>query len=700
MLSKETESKIVNILKTIASGETSVEVNRRLLSDNLDFDPYQIFSNLIQKGKEYITPVDIQNYFNTKQVFISYTEAKLLILFYDQNYDGVLTYTEFLKFIQSKNSEKKNVVNSPTKEMNNDIDYYLNKLFQKEVDLIREIIELLYDLRIKNDFDCHEIYHAIKNVNKITEDSIGDFFEKNDTSFLNDDLIAIMKRLDINKDGIIDLCELHAFFGFPNCTFCCSCTPCPKCTICCCKECLPDIPCYLHKCVHHQDHSPLETKTLCKSPLREQNINVSDFLCPKYNENINVSNTLYSKYNEKTNASDILCSKYNKKINVSDTLCSKYNKNINVSDILCSKYNENENFNNISNCSYKFNTLRSNNKYADLDFNKENNNKYDSICNNNLRNIPDIKNSFVLESKNTELKNDYNSPCKRYSSPKKYFINSQSDFGSTLYSTSPMNDNFSQSILSKGKKTLNDNDMSKTFFGSFSNSFKNLNKNEFEEEQFKEYLKTLMATEKEIEKAKKELSLCNNFNYEDCFKIFDIDGTCYITYDNFKQGLKYIGLETNDDEIQLLFNKFDYQKCGGFNCDNFMNVLNPHDNIYRNKFEKRLGHSYRGRGGSNLSYEAKLYFKNILKLIISQEKKLNKLKQGYLNLNNNLRNIFDLIDINGMGYFYENDLKNYLRKNGILASDKCCNVLFLKLDKNRDGKVDISEFEDEFKIIY
>ena len=141
MLSKETESKIVNILKKIASGETSVEVNRKLLSDNLDFDPYQIFTNLIQKGREYITPVDIQNYFNTKQVFISYTEAKLLILFYDQNYDGVLTYTEFLKFIQSKNSEKKNAVNTPTKEMNNDIDYYLNKLFQKEVDLIREIIK-------------------------------------------------------------------------------------------------------------------------------------------------------------------------------------------------------------------------------------------------------------------------------------------------------------------------------------------------------------------------------------------------------------------------------------------------------------------------------------------------------------------------------------------------------------------------------
>ena len=76
------------------------------------------------------------------------------------------------------------------------------------------------------------------------------------------------------------------------------------------------------------------------------------------------------------------------------------------------------------------------------------------------------------------------------------------------------------------------------------------------------------------------------------------------------------------------------------------------------------------------------------------------MKEGYLNINNDVRNIFELIDINGMRYFYENDLKKYLINNGILSNDKTCNLLFLKLDKNRDGKVDICEFEDEFKIIY
>ena len=646
MLSKETESKIVNILKTIASGETSIEVTRRLLSDNFEFDPYQIFTNLIKKGNEFITPVDIENYFNSKNIFISYTEAKLLILFYDQNYDGVLTYTEFLPLVQSKNSEKKNIVNSPIREMNIDIDYYLINLFQKEVDLIREIIKQLYDLRIKNDFDCHNIYHAIKNVNKITEDSIGDFFDKNETSFINDELIAIMKRLDINKDGIIDLCELHAFFGFPNCTFCCSCTPCPKCGICCCKECLPDIPCYLHKCIHHQSHSPLETKTLCQSPLRGKNISVSDYLCSKYrNENID--------------------------------------DNIN---------------NNISNNNYKFTNLNNKCKYYSSDLNLEDENKsnYDNINNNNyLRNFPETKKNCILENKNLELKNDYSSPHRRYSSPKKYYINSQSEVGSTLYSTSPMNDNFSPTILSKPNNSFNNNN---NIYNSYSNSFQNNNQNEFDDQQFKEYLSTLMKIENEIEKGKKELSSCYDFNYEDAFRIFDIECKCCITFDNFKEGLKYIGLELNNDELKLLFNRFDCQKCGSFNCQHFISVLSPCDSLYRNKIERRFSNSNRAR--NCLSYETKLYFKNVLKLIIEGEKKLNKLREGYSNINNSLRNLFELIDTNGIGYFYENELKNYLRKNGIYSDDKSCSLLFLKLDKNRDGKVDMREIEEEFQIIY
>ena len=635
MLSKETESKVVNILKIIASGEISIEVTRNILSDNLDFDPYQIFSNLAQKGNEFITPTDIVNYFQTKNIFISYTEAKLLILFYDQNYDGVLTFTEFLPLVQSKNIKKKNTINSPIKKINQDIDFYLIKLFQKELDLVKEIIKNLYDLRIKKDFNCHSIYHAIKNVNKITEDSIGDFFDKNHSSFINDELIAIMKRLDINKDGIIDLCELHAFFGFSNCSFCCSCTPCPSCGISCCNECLSDIPCYLHKCIHHQCHSPLETKTICNSPLK--------------NRNFSPENSISTSFRN-------------------------INNNININNLRTKK-------------NYEFNNYKKN----DVELEDEKNNKYENNLYKNkylINDGPENKKSFISEKNNIELVVDYNQK-KKYSSPKKYYINSQSDMGSTLYSSSPINNNFSSSIL-KSKKYLNYNSNSDS--NSYSNLLNYKDKNRYDEGQFKEYLKLIMKIESEIEKSKIELSLCNDFNYESAFNIFnnDCNCKCFITFDNLKEGFHALGLDIKDDEVNLFLNRFDQEKCGCINFDNFILILSPYDNLYRNKIERRMCSNY-------LSYDTKLYFKNLLKLIISGQKKLNELRQGFSNMNDSLKNIFELIDINGCGYFYENELKKYLKDNEIFTDDKSCILLFLKLDKNRDGKVDICEFEKEFQ---
>ena len=245
-----------------------------------------------------------------------------------------------------------------------------------------------------------------------------------------------MKRLDINKDGIIDLCELHAFFGFPNCNFCCSCTPCPSCGLSCSNECLPDIPCYLHKSIHHQSHSPLETKTICNSPLKNKIFSSSTSL-KNINNNINRNN-----FGLKNN--------------------------------------------------YEFNNY----KKVDEDLEDEKNNKYeDNLYKNKyLGNIiPENKKSFNLDNNNIELVTDYNLK-KKYSSPKKYYINSQSDICSTLYSSSPINNNFSPSLL-QSKKYLNYYSDNNNYSNPYSNSLNNKYKKGYEEGQFKEYLKLLMKIE-------------------------------------------------------------------------------------------------------------------------------------------------------------------------------------------------------------
>ena len=607
MLSEETESKIIKILKTIAEGENSVEINRKLLSDNSEFDSFQIFVNMAPKGKEFITPADIVEYFNNKKIFISYTEAKLLVLFYDQNYDGKLSYSEFVPLVESKDSEKKTTTKSPVNQMPLGIEHYVIKLFEKEVDFIKSLIGQLYDLRIKDDFNCHSIYHSLKNVNKITEDSIGDFFEKKLVTFMNEDLIAIIKRLDINKDGIVDLCELHAFFGFPNCTFCCSCTECPVCGICCCDECLSDIPCYLHKCVHHQNHSPLKRKTLC--------------------------------YSETNNVKDD-----EEKEEVYYSPLRKLNKDINK-DISMINFN----------------------------LNNANNSNVEANCTN----------CIICGNCEEQEKNN------KYSTPRDNYNNSNSEMGSTLQSFSPSCQNCSQNTIFR-----EGNPSSSNFNFSFS-----LKDGEYEEEQFNNYLSELMSVENDIEKGKIELFKCNDFNFEDAFAIFDIDHKCCITFEDLKYGLEKLDLYPADNEIKLLFNRFDQQRCGNIDYENFMSELQPYDCAYRNRTDNIPCNLKKAGSENNLSYDTKLYLKNLLKIMISGEYNLNILREECSGIHCSLKNIFGLIDVNGCGFFLGNDLKNYLIQNGIFRDDKRCALLFFKLDKKKDRKVDFCEIEDEFRQI-
>ena len=134
--------------------------------------------------------------------------------------------------------------------MSPSIEQALTQLFSNEVDLSKKIIGMLNDLKKRFDFNIHDLYHAVKNYNFIEENSLRNFFTRNKISFLESDIRQIMKRLDLNGDGKIDLCEFHVFLGFPDCQFCCPIEECNCCGICCCDSCLCDVPCFIHNCVH------------------------------------------------------------------------------------------------------------------------------------------------------------------------------------------------------------------------------------------------------------------------------------------------------------------------------------------------------------------------------------------------------------------------------------------------------------------
>ena len=261
-LSEDTKNLLARILLALAEGEKKVEDARKELASEDNYDIQAIFRALDSNKDNRITPKDIQKYLVDHQLEVNLIEVKLLILFYDQNHSFTLSYGEIFKIVHPGKQMPRLPKYVRDDEINVRVDSKLFSLLEQEIIMARIVLALLDEIKHKSDFDIHLAFHDLKYYACITGDSINSFLNKCGFRPTAGDVRAMVRRLDINKDDIIDFCEFHAFIGYPDCSYCCPCFPCPNCATKYCRECLQDIPCYLLGC----NHKGMDSKMRCTSP--------------------------------------------------------------------------------------------------------------------------------------------------------------------------------------------------------------------------------------------------------------------------------------------------------------------------------------------------------------------------------------------------------------------------------------------------
>ena len=90
----------------------------------------------------------------------------------------------------------------------------------------------------------------------------------------------------------------------------------------------------------------------------------------------------------------------------------------------------------------------------------------------------------------------------------------------------------------------------------------------------------------------------------------------------------------------------------------------------------------------------------MFKLLIETENEINNFRRTLGILRIKLRDIFRLVDLINRGYFTNDDLIAYIQSQNIEYEDKDLDLLFIRLDKNRNGKIDYKEIEDELQTLY
>ena len=637
MTSIETEKLLSKLLMQLAEGERTIEISRQVLSDLYDFDAYQIFKNLDIEGKNRIDCNNIIDFLKNKGVYTNVEEVKLIILFYDQDFDGVLTYPEFINLVQSEKSIHKSPGFSPADCLSYNIERSLGKLLEKEVELARIILFILKDLKCRYDFDIHNLYHSLKSWECITPDSIRCFLEKNAVSYLDSDIKSIIKRMDLNRDGRIDLGEFHVLLGYPSCNYCCPCLNCMRCGAGYCNSCFCNLPCYYHGRVHRNINSPNRN--------RREEISNNYFKTCQNNKN----NYIYELNNINNNNYEIL--KNNS---------MPHGHNLNLSEIDNNKNNINDN----------------NSIYSSP---SRNNNYKRAISNSLSIRLSPERNYGPIEVELCDKCN--NIPCICGNLSKGFELITQPHINSE--NLPPI------SILNNNNNNINNNNKNYE-------EFENLNN--FEKKQFNDFLKLLMEGEKQIEANKIDLSLKSDFNCEDAFRIFEKEGRGFITKDDLKFGFNSLGLNINDNDVNLIIKRFDLKKKNNINYQEFFDMLVPFDSEYRNIVEIRLPLSncpYKSFNAFNV--DTIIYLKKVFTSIIDFENKVNNFRKELYGISLKIKDIFQLFDLKRQGYFTFEDYILYLKQNGLLEEDLKVDLLFIRLDKNRNGNIELYELEDEIK---
>ena len=228
MLSKETEQKLVELFITISIGEEKINKLKQNILSNFNLNPIQLFFKLDINNMGYLSKSDIASFLKFSSINFMATDLDYIFYFYDKDTDNVLSFYEFLdlvisdsNYLYKKSFKKKFKHNKISKnEINGDIDINIEKsileIFLEEIDLSRQLNNLILNLKQYKDFSIQDIFYEIKSYSYITNDSLKAFFDRNEVRYNEKFIKNIFIRFD-NKEinGKISFNKFKNFFDLP-----------------------------------------------------------------------------------------------------------------------------------------------------------------------------------------------------------------------------------------------------------------------------------------------------------------------------------------------------------------------------------------------------------------------------------------------------------------------------------------------------
>ena len=637
MLSSEIENLLIKLLLTIAKKEKQVEINRQNLSKNIEFDIFQLYSYIDKEKKNCIDSLNLLQILHRNGIHPKKTEIDFLILFYDENNDKILSYNEFLNMILPNN----NLTLRKFAKRNIGLNNFENNISHE--------VEILFVKLLEREIDL------IRNVDRIINEIKGqcDF-----------DLHKVYHLL-IGNESIINKDSLKNFFNKNYVNYNDN-----------------DVILIMKRLDFNKDDK-IEYEEFHKffcfnEPYCRCLYNTSNcyFCNPKLIPNGNskiMLNEISPSLNINYYEPKIECFPEKKYINFSNDNCNN-----------CKNFNEQYNY--LNNNSFMSINQNDNSEYISKNLNLKNiRDRYSNINNDNINNINynTYQNNIINQNNNQNNNLISNNNLNQNKNKLNQNLNKIKSKIDNLKKIQPCNPNIYYCTKCNNLPCI-----------CFEISYKKA------EDIFIQYIKECINIESKIEKAKIDLSLKSDFNVEDAFKIFEMDDRKFISDSDLIYGLNAFEIYPSNKDIQLMKRRVNVKKTENILFSHFFDLVVPFEKDYRDIVERRnCSKNFPQFNKANIFLErTKKYFSNLINLIIDCENKIENLRSNLNDVRRNVEYIFQNIDKRNLGYINDIDLNNFLKLKEIYINniDNC--LLFIRLDKSKDGKVECWELNEELEM--
>ena len=204
--------KVASFLLNFAELDRMIELNRQTLTCFRGFEPYCAFQRLVQGSSNSmaITPGSLDQFTRDVSMAVDFSSLETIVNMYSSKLAGFLDFEDFLRLVLAREASDARF-EAARREVPNDvvvcieIEYMLGRLILKLADFFRK---LKVDPETQTMLADTSTLFSMLGGRTIDYASLQTFFKTTGLVVSDKDILAILRLIDINDDGVIDRAEL------------------------------------------------------------------------------------------------------------------------------------------------------------------------------------------------------------------------------------------------------------------------------------------------------------------------------------------------------------------------------------------------------------------------------------------------------------------------------------------------------------